>query len=251
MSMTSSSARGPRGPLAPERPILSHVRTVLVTGVSQGFGLHLARYFKQRGFTVVGLGLAASPENPHLDAYERVDLARLETVPSLVSDVEVDVLVNNASVYLDDPRRGYGDFFALAREDLRITYDTNVVAAAMLAQHVGRQMLARGTGRVVNVSSGMGRLRDADGEAFAYRSSKTALNSLTLTLARHFERAGTDLSAFSYCPGWIRTSMGTPTAPNLPEPTARSLVELSERGASGTNGRFFRGLDELGWDLDS
>lgn len=230
--------------------ILSHVTTALVSGVSRGLGFQLTKYLKERGHTVLGVGLVADPDNPHVDDYEQVDLAHMESTPPLVSRAEIDVLVNNAAVYLDDPRRGYGDFFSLTRDDLRRTHDTNVVAAAMLAQHVGWRMLRRGSGRIVNVSSGMGRLRDADGGSFAYRSSKTSLNSLTLTLAHHFNHADRDLSAFAFCPGWIRTSMGTSSAPRPPEQSARALVELTERRADRTNGRFFRGPDELAWDVE-
>lgn len=224
------------------------MRTALVTGVSRGLGRHVTRFLKEAGYRVIGVGQAAEPGNPHLDDYERVDLGRLDRAPRQAFG-HVDVLVNNASVYLDDPRRGYGDVFALTADDLRATWEVNVFAAVLLTQAVAPGMAERGHGRVVNVSSGMGRLRDADGEAFAYRSSKLALNHLTLTIARHLERRDGDLAAFSYCPGWIRTDMGLPSAPSPPEPAARSLVSLLDRAGHTTNGRFFRLDDELGWDL--
>ncbi|MGW6455475.1 SDR family NAD(P)-dependent oxidoreductase [Streptomyces sp. NPDC055078] len=221
--------------------------SALVTGVSRGLGVHICRALKSAGYRVLGAGLAASPRNDALDDYRTVDL-RDPLAAGLFACEDVDVLVNNAGVYLDDPRSGYGDLFALSVSDLRDTFEVNLFGAARLVLTYAPHMLARGSGRVVCVSSGMGRLQDADGASFAYRSSKLAVNSLVLTVARHFAAGAGDLSAFSYCPGWIRTDMGTESAPGAPEPAAADLVRLLDLPAARSNGRFFRRLDELGWD---
>ncbi|MFD8984354.1 SDR family NAD(P)-dependent oxidoreductase [Streptomyces sp. NPDC059564] len=221
--------------------------TALVTGVSRGLGAHLCRALKAAGYRVLGAGLAAAAGHDALDDYRRVNLR--EPVPEdLFASEDVDVLVNNAGVYLDDPRRGYGDLFALSHDDLRTTFEVNLFAAARLVLRYAPLMMARASGRIVHVSSGMGRLQDADGASFAYRSSKLAANSLVLTVARHFADRPGDLSAFAYCPGWIRTGMGTPSAPHDPAPAAADLVRLLDAPAEASNGRFFRGLRELGWD---
>lgn len=221
--------------------------TALVTGVSRGLGAHLCRALKTSGHRVLGVGLATAPENGHLDDYRETDLR--EPLPAdLFADEEVDVLVHNAGVYLDDPRRGYGDLFELSVPDLRATFEVNLFGAARMVLRYTPRMLARGSGRVVCVSSGMGRLQDADGASFAYRSSKLALNSLVLSVARHFDDGAGDLAAFAYCPGWIRTEMGTDDAPLDPGPVAEDLVRLLSRPAAEANGRFFRGGAELGWD---
>lgn len=221
--------------------------TAFVTGASQGLGFHISRALKDAGYRVLGAGLASSPDNDALDEYLVVDLGRaLVDVP--FEEESIDVLVNNAAVYVDDPRRGYGDFFNLRLDDLRHTFEVNLFGAVQLIVRHAPRMIARTTGRIVNVSSGMGRLQDADGASFAYRSSKLALNSLTLTVSRHFESSPGDLSAFSYCPGWIRTKMGTERAADDPKTSALGLVELLGISAARTNGRFFRRLDELSWD---
>ncbi|MEU8778386.1 SDR family NAD(P)-dependent oxidoreductase [Streptomyces sp. NPDC048606] len=221
--------------------------SALVSGVSRGLGAHLCRALKAAGYRVLGVGLAADPRHDHLDDYRAVDL-RAPLVDDLFADEDVDVLVNNAGVYLDDPRGGYGDLFSLTPDDLRDTFEVNLFGTARLVLRYAPRMLERGAGRIVCVSSGMGRLQDADGASFAYRSSKLAANSLVLSVARHFTAARADLAAFSYCPGWIRTDMGTPSAPHEPGPAADDLVRLLDLPAVRANGRFFRGLDELGWD---
>ncbi|SCL20828.1 Short-chain dehydrogenase [Micromonospora pallida] len=221
--------------------------TALVTGVSRGLGIRICHELKAAGYRVLGVGLSVAPQHVPLDDYRVVDL-REPVSCELFAGEAVDVLVNNAGVYLDDPRGGYGDLFALSLADLRETFAVNLFGATQLVQRYAPPMLARGSGRVLCVSSGMGRLQDADGASFAYRASKLALNALVLGLARHFERRNADLSAFAFCPGWIRTDMGTRTAPNDPRLAAEDLVRLLKLPAARSNGRFFRGRQELGWD---
>lgn len=196
---------------------------------------------------MLGAGLAASPRNGDLDGYQVIDLRKLLSEDQLAFE-DVDVLVNNAGVYLDDPRRGYGDFFALSPEDLRETFEVNLFGPAQLVRRYAPRMMARTSGRIVSISSGMGRLQDADGASFAYRSSKLAVNSLVLTVARLFAESRGNVAAFSFCPGWIRTGMGTGKAPDDPEAAAADLVRLLDWSAERVNGRFFRGTEELGWD---
>ncbi|MFI9388739.1 SDR family NAD(P)-dependent oxidoreductase [Kutzneria sp. NPDC052558] len=221
--------------------------TAVVTGVSRGLGRCICRSLKDSGYQVLGVGAAATPGHDALDDYRSVDLSA-PLPPDLFAGKEIDVLVNNAGLYLDDPRRGYGDLFGLSLDDLRSTFEVNLFGAVQMAQRYVPDMIARGRGRLVCVSSGMGRLQDADGASFAYRSSKLAVNSLALAVSRHFTPPGVDLSAFSYCPGWIRTGMGTPSAPHEPALAAADLARLLGAPATVTNGRFFRGRDELGWD---
>ncbi|MCS0635799.1 SDR family oxidoreductase [Streptomyces sp. LP05-1] len=248
--------------------------TALVTGVSRGLGAELCRALKAAGYRVLGVGLAAAPGHDAVDVYRTADL-RLPLPDGLFTardagkagktgesgelgesgdagepgeSTEVDVLIANAGVYLDDPRAGYGDLLALTMDDLRQTFEVNFFGTARVVLEWVPRMLARGTGRVVCVSSGMGRLQDADGASFAYRSSKLAVNSLVLSVSRHFAAGAGELSAFSYCPGWIRTGMGTGAAPHPPGPAADDLVRLLALPATRTNGRFFRGTAELGWD---
>lgn len=224
------------------------MRTALVTGVTQGLGYHICHHLRDAGYRVLGIARAENPGHGAVDAYRAADLGEALD-DQLFPGESVDVLINNASVYLDDPRRGYGDMFALDAADLRQTFEINLFAAVQLVQRYTPDMIRRGRGRVVNVSSGMGRLRDADGASFAYRSSKLALNSLTLAVAHHFAEVGDDLAALSYCPGWIRTRMGTDGAPIEPDDAAAALIDVLDRQAGTINGRFFRHRAELGWDL--
>ena len=98
-------------------------------------------------------------------------------------------------------------------------------------------MVARGYGRIVNVSSEAGQLASMSTYAPAYSMSKAALNAFTRQLAAATQ--GTGVLVNSACPGWVRTDMGGPGAPRSVEQGADTIVWLATLDAGGPTGGFF------------
>lgn len=222
-------------------------KTALVTGVSRGLGYHICSLLKLDGFRVLGVGKDSESSNPSVDRYLTADFVSGYSLQDTFLDESIDVLINNAAIYRDDPRRGYGPIPSLLVSDLVATFHVNFFAAVSLTLRVLPGMVNTGFGRIVNVSSGMARFSDIDDTSFAYRSSKLALNSLSAAISHYFSDNLRDLSAFSYCPGWIRTEMGTQEAPIVPKEAAGGLLRQLRRPALETNGRFFRMERQLDW----
>lgn len=218
-------------------------RRALVTGASRGFGAAVAEQLRATGWRVTGI--ARHGDGP-VDEMVHLNLGDPEAVAAFRPSTAFNVLINNAAVYLDDPRRGASDIVELAPEILRDTIQINYLAATSLTLKL-LPLLSKCGGRVANVSSGMGRNSEFDDWSYAYRVSKLALNSFTVSLARACLVRRFDLSVFSFCPGWIRTEMGTHAAPRSPGAAAKALLRLLERPVSATNGRFFRLDEELDW----
>ena len=108
------------------------------------------------------------------------------------------------------------------------------------------------SGRIVNVSSILGSLTIQSTDSgissfkpFAYNASKTAVNAFTVHLAAAL--SNTPIKVNSAHPGWVRTDMGGPQAPLLPEEGARTAVRLATLGPDGPTGKFFHGDEELPW----
>jgi NAD(P)-dependent dehydrogenase (short-subunit alcohol dehydrogenase family) len=106
-------------------------------------------------------------------------------------------------------------------------------------------MAARGWGRIVGVSSGMGQLAEMGSGSLAYRISKAGLNVLTRVLAR--EGAARGVKVNSACPGWVRTDMGGASATRTVEQGAETIVWLATLPDDGPTGGFFRDRQPIAW----
>ena len=162
-------------------------RTALVTGASRGIGAAIAARFAAFGAVVLAPSRAEMDLNNggSITAY----VERLKT--------PVDILVNNAGVNWPQ---------ALAElEDERLdeTLRVNLAGPARLARGLAPGMVARGYGRIVNMSSVWG-LVSCEGRA-AYAASKAGLIGLTRTMALELAPAGVLVNAVA--PGYVATDL--------------------------------------------
>jgi NAD(P)-dependent dehydrogenase (short-subunit alcohol dehydrogenase family) len=127
----------------------------------------------------------------------------------------VDVLVNNAGVSLTAPAE------LVTEAEWDTVLDVNAKAAFFLAQAVGRGMLARGRGRIVNVTSVAGLAATPDHAA--YCASKAALDLVTKVLALEWGPRGVSCNAVA--PTVILTPMGERVW-GAPEKAGPKLAEI-------------------------
>lgn len=187
-------------------------RTALVTGASRGIGRAIAL-----GLARAGADLALSARDEGLLEQVRAEVEGLGrkavVLPADVTDPDacvrlaqdaiaalgqLDVLVNNAggSSYM-------GPFTELRFKGWEKTMRLNVDSIVHLTQAVGRHMVERGTGSVINVASTAG--LTATPQLVAYGASKAAVISLTKSLALEWGPHGVRVNAL--CPGWTKTDL--------------------------------------------
>ena len=192
-----------------ERPLDG--RVALVTGASRGIGRAIARRLAADGADVavtardpdslaetLGDVLAAGRRGVGI----ALDVTSVASIRSAVAQVEaalgpVDILVNNAGMQrlrlaLD-----------VTEEDWDIVLDTNVRGAFFVAQAVGRGMVSRGHGRIVNIAS-MAALK-TNPERSAYNASKAGLLAVTRTLALEWAASGVRVNAIA--PTFVETEL--------------------------------------------
>ncbi len=157
----------------------------------------------------------------------------------------LDVLVNNAGVFLDDREGGFDSSLEANVETLRAAMETNVYGPFQLNQKLLPLMKKNGYGRVVNLSSGMGQLTEMNGGCPAYRISKTAINAVTRIFAD--EMKGTGVLINSVCPGWVKTDMGGPEAELSIIEGVDTIVWLATLPDGGPTGGFYRERQKLAW----
>jgi NAD(P)-dependent dehydrogenase (short-subunit alcohol dehydrogenase family) len=202
-------------------------RAVLVTGASRGIGRAAAQAFAAQGDRVAlhyrdreGLAEEIRQELPG-DGHVLVqaDLGDADGVRAMVDRAAadlggIDVLVNNAGLYLNHPidASSYEEW----QQAWRATFDVNLVGAANVCWCAVRHM--REGGVIVNVSS-RGAFR-GEPEAPAYAASKAGLNALGQSLARALGSRGIAVSTVA--PGFVETDMGNAELKSVRGPEIRA-----------------------------
>jgi NAD(P)-dependent dehydrogenase (short-subunit alcohol dehydrogenase family) len=230
-------------------------RIALVTGGNRGIGKEICRQLAEKNYTVI---LTSRSEEKGMKAVEYLKSADFDlhfhqlnvtNENSLVDAVKflsqkfghLDVLINNAGVFLDkgtDPEN-------LDPDVLTKTLDVNTTGVLKAIQHFLPLLRKSDNPSVVNMSSGMGTFSKMSGNSIAYRTSKAALNAMTVVFADRFKEDGIRVNAMS--PGWVRTDMGGEGANRSVAEGADTAVWLAEQPADGPTGKFFRDRTESEW----
>jgi NAD(P)-dependent dehydrogenase (short-subunit alcohol dehydrogenase family) len=160
------------------------------------------------------------------------DFAAIERVCDSIG--EVDLLINNAATF------GNGAYFAkdFSTDALLDTIRVNLVAPSLIARCL-HDKLARGRRKlIIMISTGNASLAgNVDGQMFAYRCSKSALNQAVRTMAAEWREEG--LSVIALNPGWVQTEMGGMNAPLSPDEAAEQIALFAtERAEPSMNGTF-------------
>lgn len=220
----------------------------LVTGGNSGIGLETARQLLAMGVDVwIG---ARDLEKGRRAAAELGSDARVVqldvTDPASVADAvrriaELDILVNNAGV-----NPGVDDITGTTLEQMRIAYETNVFGLISVTQGFLPHLQRSRHPRIVNVSSGTGSLtwnssanpqfdwEQTKGGGLAYRSSKTAVNAVTLLAA---QALGERIKVNALAPGLRRTNLvAGMSAGGDPAEAARGVLRLALLADDGPTG---------------
>ena len=206
--------------------------TALVTGASRGLGQGIAMALAEAGADVV---CASSRPGGADETAERVravgrraftahaDLSDRAALEAMTKDVErrapaIDILVNNAG---DIARHPAEDF---PPEDWDRVVRTNLDAVWFLSQHFGKQMLVRGSGKIINIASV---LSFSGGLTVApYAVSKHGVAGLTKALANEWASRNVQVNAIA--PGYFVTDNTQP----LRESAAR-VAQINARIPAG------------------
>ncbi|MGK3961721.1 SDR family NAD(P)-dependent oxidoreductase [Sorangium sp. So ce118] len=218
----------------------------LVTGASRGIGKQVARGLAGLGCNVVlhsrdaahtrelegelaGKGVRVSAVSGELSDQAAVD-RMLDA--ALAASGGIDILYNNAAIMT--PFRA--SYVETPAEDYRLSFEVNVISPIRITYRLLPIMLKRGWGRIVQVTSG---IQDQP-ELMAYAASKAALDKFVRDTVPSLRGTGVLMNLLD--PGWLRTDLGGPKAPNdvesvLPGALVPALLDGEVHGV------FFRAQD--------
>ena len=185
----------------------------LITGASRGIGASIAMEFAKAGVHVV------LNYNRHALMAERVaekikekydvdvlcvkaDISQEEEVEAMINQVvdyfgKIDILVNNAGICKDSL------LLDKSVSNFRKILDVNLIGTYLCSKYVGKVMLDRGSGKIINISS-TNAIDTYYPESCDYDASKAGVISLTHNLAREFAPT---ILVNCVCPGWVKTDM--------------------------------------------
>ncbi len=225
-------------------------RWALITGASRGIGYLTAIFMAEQGCNLILH--SRKPEHTEkvlaevkalgVDAYAvSAELSDLDAVEKMLKEIDekgtvVDIVLNNAGLQI-----AYrNEYFSTPVSDYTESFKINTIAPAMICYHFLPKMIERGFGRILNTTSGI-RLEP---QQAGYSASKAALDKITIDLGSTVE--GTDVMINLTDPGWCRTDLGGPHAPNAPESAIPGIVVGAfvddKKSGRYLNAPFFTGM---------
>ena len=184
----------------------------IVTGASSGLGVTFCEALAEAGADLaicarrVGMMEQTAEMVRALGRHcltVKADVTIPDQIDSFVDNVlaeygKIDILVNNAGVSLFEAKSATNANFDAYQKVM----ETNVTGSAMLAHRVGKEMLARGYGRIINLSSVLGVVGGVpQGPSWAYSISKHSVVGLTRACAIQWADRGITVNALA--PGYF------------------------------------------------
>lgn len=214
---------------------------VLITGANRGIGLQLTKHYIEAGWEVIAtyrnaegneaLQALSSPQLTLLQADVNNDEG-ISKIASYFQGQGLDLLINNAGIY--GPRDQ--TFGKVERQAWREILEVNTISPMMLAQSLA-DSLAQNKGTLAIISSKVGSIDDnTSGNAYMYRSSKTAVNQVIKCLS--IDLGPRDITVVSLHPGWVRTDMGGPNGSIDVVESVAGLTNVIAHVSADQNGHF-------------
>ena len=225
-------------------------RWCLITGAARGIGYLTAKLMAEQGANLILHSRKLAHTEKVLsevramgvEAYAvEAELSDLDAVKRMLQEIDekgtqVDIVLNNAGMQI-----AYRvDYLKTPVEDYTESFKINTIAPAMICYHFLPGMMEPNFGRILNTTSGI-RL---DPQPAGYSASKAALDKITIDLGSKVQ--GTNVPINLTDPGWCRTDLGGPHAPNAPESAIPGIAvgAFVDDGKSGRylNAPYFTGM---------
>ena len=225
----------------------------LITGAARGIGYLTAKFMAGQGCNLILHSRDTAHTEKVLDEVRAMgvsacavaaDLNDPDAVKRLLEEidgfgVDVDIVLNNAGLQIAYRT----DYCATPVSDYEISFRVNTIAPAMICYHFLPKMMEKGTGRILNTTSGIA----LDVCQAGYSASKAALDKITIDLGSKVQ--GTDVLINLTDPGWCRTDLGGAQAPNAPESAIPGIV-VGVFVNDGKSGRYLGAQNFSGMTLE-
>ncbi|CDH31645.1 SDR family NAD(P)-dependent oxidoreductase [Xenorhabdus bovienii] len=243
------------------------MKTCLITGANRGIGFEIAKKLGERGHRVILSGrdipalehsvlqltqMGITADLLHLDV---TDPESIKSAANLLlsTNTTLDVLINNAGVFLDSIQKPS----ETSLDDIHKSLTVNLVGPWLITQAFLPLLSRSEEARLIFLSTDLAALSQAADphskynriEGPAYRASKAALNMLALQWAKEFRDSKISVSVCS--PGWCRTDLdsqiSSEQAPNSAAEGADTVVWLALDKGREQHGHFYSARQTIDW----
>jgi len=224
--------------------------TVLVVGANRGLGLHFVLQYLKKGFNVYGTYRKESADEAEelLDSGAKtfnLDLAdetSIQEASKSFGDQPLDLLINCAA-----HGNGPDKWIDTTADQFIERFRVSAVGPFLTTKAFYPQLKKSGSPFVINISSNAGSISGNEkGGNLSYRTSKAALNMITVDLAR--ELAQDKIAFIAMSPGWVQTKMSNYTGPlECPEAVERMVKVIDGLKPSHTASFWHRDGYQVTW----
>ncbi|NLY20353.1 MAG: SDR family oxidoreductase [Tissierellia bacterium] len=215
-------------------------KVALVTGASSGLGVQFAKVLAENGADIAILARREDRLKAVKDEIEAIgvkchyvvcDVLDVKQIEDAVKDVEehygkIDILVNNAGFAIGGPSED------ISNEDWKKIVDINLNAPFFFAREVGKGMIKRGYGKIINIGSIHSEVARLDVAVTGYATTKGGIKMLTKSLAVDWAKKGITVNAIG--PGYFPSEM---TEAGLSDPNVQLWLDAySPMGRTGRDG---------------
>ena len=183
------------------------MKVAIITGASQGIGAGLVDGFRGAGYSVVATARAIPPADEPGVLTVPGDIAEVQTAQLVVKHAldrfgRIDSLVNNAGIFIGKP------FTEYTPEDYAAMIAVNLDGFFHITQRVIRQMVAQGSGHIVNITTSLVDHASSERPSALTSLTKGGLAAVTRALAIEYASRGVRVNAVA--PGVIKTPAHDP-----------------------------------------
>lgn len=237
----------------------SSKKTVLITGANRGIGLSFIKSYLKRGWKVIGtarnpsdahalqnLLTSAGSENLKILPLDVSDENSINQLPELIKGVKLNLLINNAGVYIND---GKIPEDKLNSNSILNQFKVNSLGPLLISTLLLPNLELGSPSKIVNITSRLGSIGDnSSGNSYGYRASKAALNMFTKTLHLDFTTSGKHIAVLALHPGYVQTDMSDQKGDISPDEAVERMISRIDELYLSNSGRFLhRDGQELPW----
>jgi short-subunit dehydrogenase len=226
---------------------------VFITGAARGIGKLMALAFAEQGANLIlhsrslehTKALEAEIKAKGVDAFSvAAELGNSKERKNLLAEIDsknlrIEIVCNNAG--LQTPYRE--NYWEMHEQDYLTSFQVNTLAPILISCHFLPKMLLAGFGRVICTTSGIA----GEPEQMAYAAGKAALDKFVKDTAPKLK--GTNVTLNLLDPGWLRTDLGGPNAPNAVETVIPGAIAAAFANSS-VNGKWISAQDYAGLSLE-